>query len=233
MLKGTMSRDAEGAAALKAVVDSRELYCNICRIYVWRPAGMTDLPPISTWTFFVLAGIAVAMPQTGSIAGEREDAAAFLKLSLECPAIPTETKKEKNGWFEVRKTSNRYLGDHDRFKMRESYTMNFGVVGGESYETDNFIEVSFALSDVESVSTSGTKATVRCKESGRCMQLLYVSNPDEELASVRMREDPNDCFEEGMCREEASKRKSSYRISTCSPETAADVKEAVEFLAGN
>lgn len=165
-----------------------------------------------------------------SVADERSDALAFLKTTLECP-VPTESSKQSNGSFLVRKTKNEPGGDASNFVLRERHTTTSGVVGAESYETDSFIEVSFSFAEIEGVTVKEGKATVRCSGGQECMNVFYVENPDKELQEVAMRADPMDCFHEGMCRTEVTKEKASYRISTCNSDAAKDVKEAIEFLA--
>ncbi len=174
----------------------------------------------------LVAFVAKAMP------GEKEDAVTFLKTTLECP-VPTESTKDNEGWYNVRKTSNEYLGNTVTFMLRESFTTTSGKIGGESYEEDHYTDITFRFSDISSVSVKGTKATVKCRQGQICMKVFYVTNPEKELEEIAMRKDPMDCFHDGMCRTEHTKHKASYRISTCSNEAASDIHDAITFLSGN
>lgn len=190
--------------------------------------GAIEQPPQLS-TRLLLAFLIAGSLSSGGYASERDDAVQFLKTTLECP-LRVESSNRKDGWFYVKKTSNAYRGGMKVFKLRESYTETSGKIGGESYETDHFIDVSFSFSEVAAVSVNGSKATVKCSGNRACMTVLYVDNPDEELQEVAMRRDPMNCFEEGMCRVETTRRKASYRISTCDAEAASDIREAIEFL---
>lgn len=161
-----------------------------------------------------------------SLAGDREDAAAFVAATMKCP-VPNERQTDSWGLFHLIKTHNEYTGNARTFRLREHYTDTMGKTGGEMYTIPSHNDVSFSFSDIDSVSLAGTKATIRCRSEQKCIHIFYVINekgfdPDS----------PADCWEEGICRSQTKREKTSYRVSTCSAQAAHDVKDAVEFLAG-
>lgn len=182
------------------------------------PSGTRDY---LTVTCALMCGLWLHQP---SFAGEREDAVAFLATTLKCP-VPNEKRRDKDGMFHIIKSQNEFRGNASSWSLRESFTDTWGMTGGEMYAEKQYIDVAFKFSDIEAVLPNGTKATIKCRSGKSCMNVLYVSSPDAGPPSAS-------CFEPGMCREETRKRKSSYRVSTCSNQAAHDVKDVVEFLAG-
>lgn len=162
-----------------------------------------------------------------SLAGEREDAVAFLTATLKCP-VPNERQTDSWGLFHLIKTHNEYTGNPRTFRLREHYFDTMGKTGAEMYQIENYNDVVINFDEIGSVSPTGTKAVIRCRSNRSCINILYVTNVDGAPDGGG----PTDCWEEGMCRQESKVRKASYRVSTCSKQAAHDVKDAVEFLAG-
>lgn len=172
----------------------------------------------------LVCGILLCQP---SFAGEREDAVAFLATTLKCP-VPNERQTDSWGMFHLIKTHNEYTGNQRTFRLREHYTETMGKTGAEMYQIKNYNDVAINFNEISSVSPTGTKAVIRCRSGRNCIDIHYVHNVEGATDGGG----PTDCWEEGMCRQESRKAKTSYRVSTCSKQAARDVKDAVEFLAG-
>ena len=159
---------------------------------------------------------------------ERDAALKLMVTSLTCP-VAVETSTDGYGLKHVVRTKNRYFGNDENFLLREEQTDMHGSVGGEWYEVPGYNEVAFDFKNIASVEAKGVKAVVECKAGSKCIAVTYVTDADKPSE----KEAGGYCFEEGMCRSETHRLKTSYRLSTCSAGASKDIKDAVEFLSGS